>query len=44
MLHNRRESQSEDPVENCPGIRAFSLALKSSFRPIPNQNFELIAH
>ena len=42
MLHNRREDQSEQRMENCPGIRAFSLALISSFRLITNHNFTLI--
>ena len=38
-LHNRREHQSGKSMENCAGIRAFSLTLKSSFRLMPNQKF-----
>ena len=44
QLHNRRENQSEKRMENCAGIRAFSLVLISPFRLIPNHNVELIAH
>ena len=41
-LHNRREGQSEESMENCIDIRAFLLTQISPYRLIPNQNFELI--
>ena len=31
QLHNRREDQSEERMENSPGIRGFSLVTQSRF-------------